>query len=354
MASKVERTLQGVVILDYSDLVGHKDLTTSIEEAYGYDGIGLLVVKGVPTFEQKRKALLPLAAKYAALPTHILDKTTHKESNYSIGWSHGKEILQPGQYDTYKGSYYANPQYDIPTTDVKLIEEFPESCLPNIWPKEDFPALELAFKDLGQLIVEVGLLVAVQCDNYARAKSPSYPPTLLQEVIKHSRIAKGRLLHYFPIKEDTKRTRDSWCGWHNDHGSLNGLCPAMFLRDGDFDNEIDSPDKEAGLYVKTRAGVELKVVMPRDCLAFQIGETSQIQSGGLLRATPHAVQAIVYPQSKDVNRNTFAVFMEPNFDVILTPPEGKTIADTAVARYTHPMNFGEFSKITIAGYYKKD
>jgi isopenicillin N synthase-like dioxygenase len=51
-------------------------------------------------------------------------------------------------------------------------------------------------------------------------------------------------------------------------------------------------------------------VIPRDCIAYQIGETSTIMSGGLLRATPHAVQAVRYPESKSMGRSTFAVFME--------------------------------------------
>lgn len=103
-------------------------------------------MKNIPGFVEKREALLPLAGKYAALPEAVKEKTTHKASNYSIGWSHGKEMLKPGVFDEHKGSYYCNPQYDVPSTDPKLIEEFPESCLPNIWPGADFPALEPAFK----------------------------------------------------------------------------------------------------------------------------------------------------------------------------------------------------------------
>ena len=35
----------------------------------------------------------------------------------------------------------------------------------------------------------------------------------------------------------------------------------------------------------------MRVVYPRNYLAFQVGETAQIFTGGVLRATPHAVQA---------------------------------------------------------------
>lgn len=61
-----------------------------------------------------------------------------------------------------------------------------------------------------------------------------------------------------------------WCGWHNDHGSLTGLVPAMFLDVNGM--EIICPDKQAGLYVKARNGRTVHVVMPPGSLGFQIGE----------------------------------------------------------------------------------
>ena len=45
-----------------------------------------------------------------------------------------------------------------------------------------------------------------------------------------------------------------------------------------------------GLYIRTRKSELIKVNIPSDCLAFQIGETAQIHSGGILQATPHSVK----------------------------------------------------------------
>jgi isopenicillin N synthase-like dioxygenase len=78
------------------------------------------------------------------------------------------------------------------------------------------------------------------------------------------------------------------CGWHNDHGSLTGLASAMYL-DSDG-KEVQDTDPTSGLYVLSRGGELVRVAMPSDVLAFQIGETAQIHSGGLLQATPHAVR----------------------------------------------------------------
>lgn len=150
-----------VEVLDYNDLMNGKDCSDQIERAYGVDGCGILTVKNVPGLVEARKCLLPLAKDFATLDEATKLKYENKETFYSFGWSHGKEKLQ-GKPDISKGSYYANPQYDEPTTDAELIKKYPAFVHPNIWPKEDLPQLEPAFKNLGQLIVDVGTLVARQ------------------------------------------------------------------------------------------------------------------------------------------------------------------------------------------------
>jgi hypothetical protein len=198
-------------------------------------------------------------------------KYEHPESFYSFGWSHGKEKLQ-GSYDVSKGSYYANPSYDRPVEDEDIIKQYASFVHPNIWPTDDLPELEVAFKDLGRLMVSIGILIARQCDKYVSSICPTYPQHLLSRVIEESRCCKARLLHYFPKpvpidatadveKENAAeavnstdslsavkvaalvgksdhvsgkgRTTDlefsSWCGFHNDHGSLTGLTSPMLL-----------------------------------------------------------------------------------------------------------------------------
>ncbi len=236
-----------VVVLDYNDLVAGKDLTQEIEKAYSLSGIGVLTVKNVPGFVEARKRLLPLSREFALLPEEVKEKYVHKDSYYSFGWSHGKESLQ-GAPDVSKGSYYGNPQYDRPIDDEKIIAEYPSFVHPNIWPQDDLPELEHAFKALGQIIVGVGELVARQCDAYAASKCSTYPKGHFENVIKTSKCCKARLLHYFPIENagDIENIDDfsNWCGWHNDHGSLTGLTSAMFIdKDG---NIIENTDPSAG------------------------------------------------------------------------------------------------------------
>lgn len=240
-----------VVTLDYNDLVADVDLSEQIEQAYGHNGLGVLTVKNVPEWLEHRERLLPLAQQFASLPEEILAKYVHEPSMYSFGWSHGKENLQ-GAPDYAKGSFYANPQYDRPVDNDALIEKYPAFLHPNIWPTDDFPKLEPAFKQLGGIIVSVGALVARQCDRYVHKVQNSYSPNHLENIIRTSKCCKARLLHYFsapvtdaPAVEGQEGDFSSWCGWHNDHGSLTGLCSAMYLDENG--NEIPNPDSSSGI-----------------------------------------------------------------------------------------------------------
>mmetsp|Transcript_47231 Transcript_47231/g.57185 ORF Transcript_47231/g.57185 Transcript_47231/m.57185 type:complete len:141 (-) Transcript_47231:203-625(-) len=123
------------------------------------------------------------------------------------------------------------------------------------------------------------------------------------------------------------------------------------------------PDDDTGLYVKTRSGVVVKVSIPQDCLAFQVGETTQIHTGGVLRATPHCVRR-GSGGCDGLSREAFAVFMEPEYDGELNVPEGKNGDDvvggedflpegvvTLRKRWRMGMNFGEFSEETFKAFY---
>lgn len=363
-----EVTQHQIIELDYNDLLNEVDLTEQIATAFGVSGVGVLTVKNVPGFVEARGRLLPLAHKFANLPEEIKAKYVDEASKYSFGWSHGKESLQ-GVPDASKGSYYANPQYDKPVDDEDIIARFPAFVSPNIWPKEELPELEFAFKEVGQIIVHVGTLLAKQCDRYVHSQCPSYPPDALEKVITTSLSAKGRLLHYFANAENHSQEGDgdfsSWCGWHNDHGSLTGLCSAMFMDASGA--EVENTDPSAGLYCRSRDSSLVKVGIPKHSIGFQIGETAQVQSGGVLQATPHAVRG---SSVANISRETFAVFMEPNWDGAMNLPAGRSLAQTQsqssaanlpkgvppLAARWHPsdgkpMTFGEFTEETLKNYY---
>lgn len=224
---------------------------------------------------------------------------------------------------------------------------------------------------------------------YNRNQCPTYPKGKLEAVLTQSLCCKARLLHYFPATTtdcdtDTEQKKDgklfsekdadtnddtdysTWCGWHNDHGSLTGLVPAMYLNaDGE---EVPSPDPAAGLYIKSRLGDLVHVRVPPNALCYQIGETSQIHTGGILQATPHAVRGCssTVEAARGVSRETLAVFMEPEYHGDMDLPKGRTLEQTQRteaerhlpqsvrvlrSRWKKGMNFGEFSEATFQAFH---
>lgn len=115
-----------------------------------------------------------------------------------------------------------------------------------------------------------------------------------------------------------------------------------------------------GLYIQSRTGEVLRAQLPSQALGFQIGETSQIQSGGVLQATPHAVRSAT---QAGITRETFAVFLEPEFDDVLEIPIGKTLVDCQdpstplppsvlplKARWKQGQTFGDFHVATVTAF----
>jgi len=83
---------------------------------------------------------------------------------------------------------------------------------------------------------------------------------------------------------------------------------------------VSSPSPSSGLYIRTRGGDLNKVSIPADCLAFQTGEALEVATGGKLRATPHCVRVgTTGTDAVNISRQTFALFMQPNTDQLLSP-----------------------------------
>ncbi|EQC37253.1 hypothetical protein SDRG_05477 [Saprolegnia diclina VS20] len=359
---------QQVPIVDFATLTDSNELGSLIEAAYGPKGLGIMAVANVPGLEELRTKLLPLAFRFANLPADVKTKYELEKAYYGFGWSHGKENLQ-GKPDYSKGSFYNNPLHNVKTDDAQLIKQFPTFYHDNIWPTEEIPELEDAFMKLGQLIVSTGLLVAKQCDKYVESQCPTYEAGKLYRIIKESRSCVGRLLHYFAMaaadlekrevsSESVEAEFSSWCGWHNDHSALTGLVQALFT---DMSGAtIDNPDPSAGLYIKNRDGQIVRALIPKGHLVYQIGETSQILTGGILQATPHAVRG---PQVPNVNRETMAVFMGPEHNEPMFIPEGMNPQSAGqsdnlplgvpplLSRWDNSMVFHQFTKKTLDAYY---
>jgi hypothetical protein len=147
-----------------------------------------------------------------------LHEITAPQSQYQVGWSHGREKLEGNKLDYSKGSYYANPltddlvksmlerrrylaaagdddddddndqmmkdviKWDESIDKIKNEDELrqlahlnPAFFAPNVWPTTSLPEMEMAFKEMGKLIHNVGVMVAKCCDSYVAARVSVFP-----------------------------------------------------------------------------------------------------------------------------------------------------------------------------------
>jgi len=344
------KKFSNLIKLNYSELTkkSSSDFFKIINEAYGKDGLGLLVVQNVPGFEEKRSKLFQRIHKLAHLSENSLKKL-ELSNNYSVGWSKGAESYEDNA-DISKGSFYA-----------LLPNKNGETRYPNVWPDE-IKDMEECYLSLTKDILNTGLLLTKHIDNYIKSVYPSYEPNKAFNHINNSSFNVGRNLYYYPSSRTKAGTEEFWCGFHNDHGSLTGLCKAIYYEDA-TGKVVDESFKKTGLYIQTRKGEMVKANIPNsNDIAFQIGETLQVISGGLLHATPHAVKKFDDIPDK-IGRVTLALFMQPNKDVILNIPTECKFDDIKTSdiykvpkiqnRIENNMTFEQFDKRTIESYYKK-
>eukprot|EP00980_Cylindrotheca_fusiformis_P000347 scaffold91_cov127-Cylindrotheca_fusiformis.AAC.7 len=353
-ASLADETL---VVVDYTELLeGSSDekLMKCCEQAFGDDGIGIIGIANIPGFVEAKASVLQQAHPLAHLPENILKELEDSESMYNAGWSHGKEMLKAGKPDLAKGSFYFNPLVDVPNPRDR--KQYPASYPVNRWPNVSLPQLEPAAKTLGSMMKDVAVLVSKHIDTYARFKNKDYPNQVIHKALVDTEKVKGRLLYYFPLPESEAGSEDSWIGWHNDSGFLTALAGDLYM---DKEGNVVKPplSSEAGLYVARRNGQAQKVAIPPDVMAIQIGECTQILTGGAVVATPHCVRG-----APNLARASLACFIDVPPAMPLSLPQGSTTSSilstesnrvpTLNGRWEDGIAFGDFLQRTFEAYYK--
>ncbi|KAF3019337.1 hypothetical protein E8E14_010210 [Neopestalotiopsis sp. 37M] len=334
-------TVAQPVVVSLRDLQSGAVSDETLQEAFGPDSLGILVVKDVPQeFAELRHKLLSYASYMGNLNEEDFEKFTNEAAKYLVGWSKGREQLKGGGADDLKGSFYANcafyvdPSSEAPKPTAKFtLEDFPEYLAPNSWPpREMLPGFKPSMEALCRLIIDTAVLVAKACDRFAEKEIPEYPKSYLEHVVKTSSTTKARLLHYYPMTAEVMARgdqEDNWCAVHKDHGCLTGLTSAMFIDEDKVDAKVpnfgesipeslstleelpQSPDPQAGLWIKSRKGEPVQVKIPRDCIAFQTGEALERITRGKFKAVEHSVRGAF---AQGVARNTLAVFTQPNLE----------------------------------------
>ena len=198
----------------------------------------------------------------------------------------------------------------------------------------------------------------------------SMPQCSIQSIYHHLKDTdkvKARLLYYYPLSLNQKiqshsnntdnkamttttttttsddinvldEKEDSWIGWHNDSGFLTALAGDIYVNHmtGERISSMQEIDPYSGLYVMDRSTTTgnnvtpsdrvLKVCIPYDCCAIQIGECVQIMTGGTLCATPHCVRgcnsSTSNSKSNDIARISLPCFIDTHPSFPLVPPIG--------------------------------
>jgi len=371
-----------LVKIKHSDLINPNNPETflfdAISKAYNKEGLGIMVIEQVPGILQKKQKLLKLNHELVNLPESELKKVEKPELNYSVGWSYGKEYLGT-KPDMLKASYYAALKpLNLPTNFIDR----------NIWP-EALPELNASFNSIGETIRDIGLIILSNIDKYIKQHYASYSLNY-PRIIANSDENTGRMLYYFPRRQLKKQnilnnsnsnninsnnrsnipdnnsdnefssSENNWCEWHNDHGSLTGLLSAAYFNE-DGSEATSLKLTKTGLFVQNRKGEVTRMAYGPEDLAFQVGETLQIHSGGLLQATPHAVK-FMDDVPENIARTTFALFMEPAKSFKLNLPLESVKEDIHTSstykfipkleyRFREGMSFGQFCENTHELYY---
>lgn len=307
--------VESVSLQSLSSASDKPSVQDSIKCAFGREGTGIIFVHDLPPeYHLHRKQLLNDGNK---IPSLNDDEIGRLNLYYSSGPNNERLSM----------SLFANPIYDDPTLgDSELSKKYPYNMASNNWPSSNtLRHFEDSFKYLGNLMNETAIKLASHMDEIViTEKNGCYKGNLivpsLSTILQKSRSAKGRLLHYFPLSEsnscgETLDPEKMWLGFHNDQCLLTGLLPAQYF--SSLDTEYSSTG--GGLCVKSTFSTKPKIVeIPPNCLAFQVGETAQILTGGVFRARPHGV---VPPSVSGVSRVNLVIFFQPNPWVCMNLPD---------------------------------
>ena len=172
---------QRPVAISFSALSDSTLSRHAIEETFTANALGIVVVTDLPAhYIPLRRKLLLLSLAFSELSDEIKERYADAGSQYSYGWSLGKETMN-GKLDHSKGSYYANPVQDE------------RNKFPNDEP--GCSQFQDTMQEMSRFVVEVGERIAGVCDEILDGVGGAVNGKGLEKLVKESRCSKARLLH---------------------------------------------------------------------------------------------------------------------------------------------------------------
>ncbi|KAK1587247.1 hypothetical protein Q3G72_011042 [Acer saccharum] len=343
-------------------------IKTSIMEALGPKGPGLLSICGLTNASILRRNLLPLARNLALLnPDHrnrifkehnlgsdvSLKNPDRNVSSFAMQLRYEQGLESTQNNASSRGGGLTDSDQDH--VDVDMTRHLPDY---------EYKNLGNTFKELGFCMMELGLRLARICDRAIGGQE-------MEQSLLESRTAKGRLIHYhstldnITLKEagrkrgfsknldnhrrdwehcmkseqvQTKRANmdtnchevgfrgthsNLWQQWHYDYGVFTVLTDPLFIlssylpgnkREEQYtlscDQECPSPSGHTYLQIFDPNKNKVRMVKSSpESFIIQVGESADIISKGKLRSTLHCVRRPA--KLENLSRETFVLFLQP-------------------------------------------
>ena len=150
-----------------------------------------------------------------------------------------------------------------------------------------------------------------------------------------------RSLKYLSLTEAQIAQGVLWGEEHTDFNLLTLLPGGRFY--STEGQQIESPDPNSGLYLRTRSGRQVRGGAPKGAIVIQVGQQLEILTGGQLLATPHVVTA---PYVAGVTRCSCAHFVHLHAHQLVRPLPAFATPE-AVVSYGPPVLAGTYGLKTL-------
>jgi isopenicillin N synthase-like dioxygenase len=278
----------------------------ALREAFGV--YGLVYVKNHGVDQDAVGRVFDGFREITKRPAAEKEKLARRAEWYQRGWTppNTEVAVAGGGQPDFKECYFAAP-YE---SDPEIAAQYPEIFCANVWPTDisNAEAWRREYIQMGRALHEAGSELL-----RGAARALGLEANTFVDVCEGGAHV-TRILHYLALKPDQI---DKGILWGEEHTDFNLL---TLLPGGRFVNPegktAPKPDDKSGLFLRTRAGDQVRGRPPEGCIVAQIGQQLEILTGGRFVATPHVITA---PGVAGWARDSAAHFVHANPNRILYP-----------------------------------
>nr|VFJ52508.1 MAG: hypothetical protein BECKFM1743C_GA0114222_101098 [Candidatus Kentron sp. FM]VFJ58361.1 MAG: hypothetical protein BECKFM1743A_GA0114220_102134 [Candidatus Kentron sp. FM]VFK09419.1 MAG: hypothetical protein BECKFM1743B_GA0114221_101048 [Candidatus Kentron sp. FM] len=316
------------VRIDFNDLVAgeiKEDVYKGVATAFGFDGLGGIIVTNVPNFKETKEKVQRNMYKLTQEPKEVLQAIAKTDASgaHEIGWSEQKVGAPFGKSTnklvTFNRAFRSgNPHKTAIFQDPRFGKEGK-----SVWPTT-IPRFKEDLTDLNKLFIPPVLGLLKYFDKYLSHTIGGKEQRKFVDCFLNYYACDHRLLTYFPLDEfeTDAEDRDIWENWHIDHGLMTTLShPIYFTKQGEM-YEMDN----TALALKDRHGREHQAVFSQDEFMIIMASAMFIESAGYIPGTPHTVR-ISGEMPMDLYRVQAVSFFEPDWNHRMTIPTGESFEE---------------------------